>query len=427
MHFHFVLFFLPLTYAFSLTGVWDILVDSVSYIADNVMNTRDRKAPEDAALNISQLVTKYNYTFEEHTVFTKDGYIIEIHRIPNGRKTERNNLTVLLMHGILDSSDSWVLLGPDNALAYVLADSGFDVWMGNSRGNKYGLRHVNLKPDEADFWEFTWEEIGLYDLPATIDYILNVTNRDDLYYIGYSQGTTIFYVMTSTKTEYNRKVKLMFSLAPEAWMGNIKSPIVKVFSPANSIFGYFLSNFNVMTSSSDFFYKLPSIICTISCDNFLYGIFGSDSKINRTILPVILGHMPTGTSTLQFVHYGQLVQSGGFHRFDFGPEGNIQKYGSVLPPVYNLSNIEVPIVIFYSENESFSDVKDVEILSNKLPTVYESVNVSDFNHLDYLYSIESIVVYRKIISFIERLESLSMVDSTKKSTLNETKHTNNKV
>lgn len=70
--------------------------------------------------------------------------------------------------------------------------------------------------------------MGVYDLPASIDYILSLTRQRTLYYIGHSMGTTMFYVMASTRPEYNSKVRLMISLSPVAYMGHIKSSIFRM-------------------------------------------------------------------------------------------------------------------------------------------------------------------------------------------------------
>lgn len=68
---------------------------------------------------------------------------------------------------------------------------------------------------------FSWHEMGMYDLPAMIDYILYQTGQQQLFYIGFSQGTTQFWVLMSLRPEYNKKIKLMSALAPVAYTGHI--------------------------------------------------------------------------------------------------------------------------------------------------------------------------------------------------------------
>jgi lysosomal acid lipase/cholesteryl ester hydrolase len=108
----------------------------------------------------------------------------------------------------------------------MLADAGYDVWMGNARGNKNSRYHEWLSPNSEVFWDFSWHEIGQFDLPAMIDYTLGQTGQSKLHYAGHSQGTTSFFVMASLKPEYNDKIITMHALAPVAFMSNLVSPFV---------------------------------------------------------------------------------------------------------------------------------------------------------------------------------------------------------
>lgn len=378
------------------------IIDSLKG-SDNVNKAKENNSVlEDAKLNITELARKYKYEIEEHTVVTEDGYILNIHRLPP--KNGKNCGTIFLMHGILDSSDSWVLQGPNNALAYILADNGYDTWIGNARGNKYSDTHTKLTKNESEYWKFSWEEIGLYDLPATIDYILSATGQDSLYYVGHSQGTTTFLVMNSMKPSYNNKIKMMFALSPIAWFSHAKSPIVKL-----AVNLLYIINTNIYTSSTEYFAKIENYICYFisGCDNMLQYIIGNDNKfINCDLMDTIAGHNPSTSSITQFIHYGQLYLSGNFCRFDFGTKDNLIKYGQETPPFYNLKKVTVPIVLFYSNNDWLSDVEDVSILYNNLPNVYNTYNIEKFNHFDYIYaSVAKYAVYSNILKEIREFES----------------------
>jgi len=49
------------------------------------------------------------------------------------------------MHAMECDMMQWVLNSPDKAIAFIIANAGYDVWMGNNRGTKYGLGHISLK------------------------------------------------------------------------------------------------------------------------------------------------------------------------------------------------------------------------------------------------------------------------------------------
>lgn len=61
------------------------------------------------------------YPSTVHHVITQDGYILELHRLGNDTSDSDSNLNgkripVFLMHGLLESSNGWIALGPEHSL-----------------------------------------------------------------------------------------------------------------------------------------------------------------------------------------------------------------------------------------------------------------------------------------------------------------------
>ena len=101
--------------------------------------------------------------------------------------SENQRPVVFLQHGLMDSSFAWINNGPNKSIAFILTDKGFDVWLGNSRGNRYSNKHRKYTDVSKDFWDFTWDEMALYDLPSSINYALNISKASKLGYVGHSQ------------------------------------------------------------------------------------------------------------------------------------------------------------------------------------------------------------------------------------------------
>nr|XP_022910199.1 lipase 1-like [Onthophagus taurus] len=246
------------------------------------------------------------YPTETHNVITKDGYILTLFRIPHGIKNRtRNGRPVLLMHGIIQSAADFVVMGSNKSIAFILAENGYDVWLGNARGNLYSRNHTDLSAKNKEFWKFSWHEIGLFDLPAMINYILDKTGYAKLHYMGHSQGCTTLLVLLSSKPKYNEKINLGVMLAPCSFMTNIINPFIYFFE----------------------------------------------------LLPAILSNLPAGISYLQTIHFAQIIKSGHFRRFDYGERINKKKYGTKTPPDYDLKKIRAPMAIFYSDYDWICSTK----------------------------------------------------------------------
>lgn len=374
-----------------------------------------RDIPE---MTVPELIKYWGYPVEEHWVTTEDGYILGLHRIPHGRNEDgavQDKPVAYLQHGLTSSSSQWIFGPPSKSLAYILADQGYDVWMGNSRGNSYSRNHTYLEPCSfarcKEFWDFGWHEGGLYDVTAGIDYVLNNTQQSSVYYAGHSMGTTQYLVMLSSKPEYNEKIKVGALLAPPAFMSHATNIIFQIASLGNSVqilyhlFGMyeFLPHMEIISWIGHLIcgdeHPLTSSICT----NIGFLLLGfNPGQLNSTMIPTYMDHIPEGTSTRPFVHYAQLHLSGRFEAYDFGATENFHRYNTTYPPQYDLSKVTAPTAIFKGDADDLVNIVDVDTLVNKLPNVVfdHLVEIDGWTHIDYAVAMDADTLVYDYISMI---------------------------
>ena len=176
--------------------------------------------PQDRDLSFKEMCEENGFLYEEHPITTSDGYIMTVLRIP-GQTTDaagaQSKPPVFFQHGITSSADTWITNYAEKAPAFVAAAAGYDVWLGNTRGNKYSLEHVTLdaKKDSSKYWDFDWQEMGLIDLPTVLDMITDQTGFEKVAYVGHSQGTTqMFSALTRINDYMASKISLFVALGP---------------------------------------------------------------------------------------------------------------------------------------------------------------------------------------------------------------------
>ncbi|CAF0988536.1 unnamed protein product [Rotaria sp. Silwood1] len=281
-----------------------------------------RKLDPDCDYNITQLIQSKGYPCEEHKVITNDGYILGVFRIPYGRKSSAKGRPVLLQHGLLDTATTWVINFSDQNLAFILPDTGYDVWLGNVRGNYYSRAHVKYNPDyDEEFWDFSWDEMAKDDLPSMINYILNVTKYTQIGYIGH-QKTPLRYLDTDSKELecYWHKLFGRNEFLPT-------SPVLQ-----------WLGKY----ACGEFFFD------RLICENVLFIIGEPDKKnMNSSRIPVYTSHGPSETSVKNMVHFMQCGRSNQFQAYNYGsPEKNELHYNQTSPPLYSIRPMTVPTALF---------------------------------------------------------------------------------
>ncbi|CAA6667892.1 unnamed protein product [Spirodela intermedia] len=330
-------------------------------------------------------------------VTTEDGYILTMQRIPEGRNGDGGTAAagprqpVLLQHGVLMDGTTWVLNSPEESLAYVLADAGYDVWIANARGTRWSRRHSTLDSSSPAYWRWSWDELALYELPATVGFVYQKTGKR-VDYVGHSMVGTLMALASLSEGRLVDKLRSAALLSPMlAWLG------ISEFDPK----GLPVTNF----------LKLLCLDPSIDCYDLMTSLTGKNCCLNESTVELFLNYEPQPTSTRNMVHFAQTYRDGVPSKFDFGGrDANLRQYGQERPPAYNMSAIssEFPIFLSYGGRDFLSDVEDVRRLlidlrshdADKLTVQF----VPEFAHVDFIIGVSAkTVVYDQVLAFFRRL------------------------
>ncbi|XP_059046946.1 lipase member K-like [Achroia grisella] len=367
-------------------------------IPDVITNLGDNSISERRDRNFTELVDYDGYTSESYTVTTVDGYILSIFRIPvkESCKDNTNLEPIIFVHGLYLSGDDCIIPGPGKAHCYIYADACYDVWVANNRGNRYSRKHISLNPDkDPKYWNFSIDEMAAYDLPAIIDFVLQKTNKKQLYYVSHSQGAGILLLLCAKQPEYNSKIKIGFGMSPTAWLEHSRFIDVKVQGAASEILKTANNETNMeILAHGGLIQTTGKLLCGskisyAACSALIFLLLGfNEFQITIDVLPVAVGHFPAGSSLKNFLRWGQMVTNG-FAEYDYGATENLKLYGQEKPPLIDLSPVTMRWVFIVSENDYVSDVKDVETLVSALThSDAEMCILADktFGHVDYVYA-----------------------------------------
>ncbi|KAE9025297.1 hypothetical protein PR003_g13072 [Phytophthora rubi] len=326
----------------------------------------------DAGLNTAQIIQARGYEVELHKITTADRYVLTMHRIPksydetqSGFAAATNKPVVILQHGLLDSSYTWVLNYRDQSLAFILADLGYDVWLGNI--------------------------------------------------VGFSHDQKLA-----------KSVSYFGALTPVAWTGDATSPIFVALAKMQmdtwaQVFGMkeFLPNNPLLQN------LLGSTVCAWAnevCSGFFDLIGGPSDNVNSSRVHVYVTQTPAGSSAKNVAHYAQGIRDNTFASYDYGcncdPSAGVDacsefecinkvKYGSLKPPAFPIQNMVHPRTGFYNgARDTLATQADINKLRAGLPrgtVVFDKM--VDFGHLDFTWASNAHEnVYNDLIQQIRQYE-----------------------
>lgn len=223
--------------------------------------------PDRIPCDIRYYARRVGLDCEVFDVQTEDGFIIELWHLYNPREYRRTpsfqrephhpdvfpsepthshsaaqhrsgekKYPILMIHGLLQSAGAYCT-NDDDSLAFFLAKSGYDVWLGNNRCG-FKPRHNMLKYSDPRMWAWNIRQMGVMDLPALISRVLTETGFERLGLIAHSQGTTqtLVALAKEQRPEIAEKISVFCALAPAAYagplIGKMYFKFMRVISPA---------------------------------------------------------------------------------------------------------------------------------------------------------------------------------------------------
>ena len=419
-----------------------LLILPVFVLASNhIFSSRNRQIigqqDPDYMKNTEQVILSRGFGYEFHTFVCPDGFVIGIHRIINPfRQQSQTRGTVLMFHGFSVNPNSFLVTGSGGGinsppgisspnLGFEIARIGFDVWLLEQRGLPYSSNNTRYTRTSNEYWNWSLDDIAFYDLAGGIEYIRKYTGRDQIGYVGYSQGNAVMFYLLSMVPKYNNIIKPNIALAPAFYQAD------QIFTRSALLrqFPYYQFQAILKRSGGPFVtYELAETMNSICssfpivqpfCDFSTYVYLTFFSPLIIPVLPNIrpdklsVYETTTVSLTLSARQTAQLFQNVMKNRpamLDLTPEENIRLYGSAISPTYDAGKITCPYTaLFTAINDVVADPKDVEQLRERLPVrpIYEEIiNVPSFGHSTFVYGDANTVikyVVRPVLSILNSL------------------------
>ncbi|KFP82337.1 Lipase member M, partial [Acanthisitta chloris] len=358
----------------------------------------------------SQKIRFHGYPSEEYSVMTEDGYFLSLNRIPYGRRNaghSESRSPVLIVHGFALDGGYWVDNFPDNSLGFILADAGYDVWIGNNRGNSWSRRHLNLSVHQEKFWDFSFHEMAMYDLPAMVGFILMQTHQEKLFYVGHAQGSSLGFIAFSSLPHLGEKIKLFFALSPFYTLRHARGPVLKLAFLPDIVLTKILGTKELAPverkERASFAQFCSNLLRAEVCENeiFLAGGYNREN-LNVSRLDVYLAHFPDYTSVKTLLHWGQTAKTGEFKQFDYRLK-NQEKYNQSSPPFYRVEDMTVPTALWSGGQDWVNPPREVRRLLPLITNIVHHQHFPDWNHFDHYWGLDAPQrMYRQMVALMEQ-------------------------
>ena len=375
----------------------------IIYLLFSFVNTEDYKS----------YISKLNLNLEEIQVITEDRYVNTIWALTSKDIFNRNGKSIIVQHGLLDSSFTWLIL-EDKSIAKLLCEEGYKVYLPNMRGNQFSKSHLDYDHSlNSKYWDFSFDEMAQYDLPSIVDLIKKRDGVEKVDYMGHSQGTLIFFLAYMNNPDFMEKnINRFIAVGTVPNVNNAEHflLILAVLSNIDS----FIPVKNFLTFPIELGQVLVPF-CTGKAKNLCHTVmricFGGFEDTGRVdydrLGKNIFMHQPGGTSLQNMKHWLQAFDKKEMTKYDYESIiKNLYHYGSVTPPKYDLNKMKkykIKSLIAVSDSDPFCNPVDTLEFLLKIDdqSVIEILSLKNYNHIDYLWADSAYEdIYPKVLNFL---------------------------
>ena len=355
----------------------------------------------DLQIYYKDFMESHGYKLEENLAITDDGFILNVWhlnpKVPNGK-------VAFLQHGLSDTAWCFFQLG-SKSLPFLLLKEGYDVWLGNIRGNIFSHNQVSedLSTFKSGSKDHTIDDFVQHDFPAMIKLVRSKTGGKKINYIGHSQGTTMFFMLAmhnptlaEESFEHFAALGTVVNLAHVEFAPIVLMDRIYAILKAAGIFHTFNLN-NVERNIVAKLCKTTPGICAKAFD-YCASIRPSGRMDYKNIYNYLY-YFPGGVSKTNLMHWSQIHQMKKlvYYNPNFNKEKTAKEYNTE-----NLKKWKIKALIARTDDDTFSSYQDVtdfyRMVENK--QIVKILDLTNYGHVDCL-SAESAVddVFTPIINF----------------------------
>ena len=358
-------------------------------------------------------IAKLNLNLEEATVTTDDRYVNSLWRLTSKNQSNRNGKSVILQHGLLDGAFSFLILAEDS-LPKKLCEEGYTVYLPYIRGTQFSRSHLDYDSTlTSKYWDFSFDHMAQYDVPANIKYVKNRDGVEKVYYIGHSQGTLTFFLAYMNNPEFmEQNVAKFVALGTVPNVNNAPHFLIKLFEKSKILNLIPVKNFLTFPKEvGQVFVPFCTSKAKVLCNKILSLAFSGTHETGRIdyerLGKNIYLYEPGGTSLQNMKHWIQIYKAKRVQKYDYGNAiENLAHYGQITPPVYDLKKMKgysIPSIMTISDADPFSNPQDtldfIDNIENK--NVVNFLSLTNYNHIDYFWADSAITeIFPKVLNFL---------------------------